>query len=415
MSVVVINAAVVDGIADRPRDAAIWIEGDRIRSVGGQDELLEAARGQGSTETIDLAGLHVLPGLINMHVHLGLLLPGAEGERLRQETTGALALRMAANARSTLKSGVTTVRLVGERGHVDFALKASVATGETLGPRIFTAGELLISTGGHGHELPLAREADGRDGFRRAARAQLKAGADLIKMCISGGIAGQHETIDDAQLTRDEMSAVVEVAHGWGKKVTAHAGPAGAIRQAVECGVDCIEHGFFLTPDVTELMAERGTWLVPTINVSRALDFFGKIGAPQWMIDKALRAGERHWQSLQLAIDHGVPIAMGTDMLPAEPFDGTTVTVRELEFMVEAGMAPAAAVRAATSAAAQLLDVGHELGSLSPGRLADLVAVEGDPTDDVAALRRLRFVMQGGAVVHDETAPRAQPSVSVSA
>jgi imidazolonepropionase-like amidohydrolase len=377
--------------------AAVLVDGHRIAAIGSA----ESVRGQASTscEEIDLGGAHVSPGLFNMHVHFGLILPGRDEHRMAFETEAALALRMAHNARQTLLSGVTTVRLTGERKFADFALKSSIERGETLGPRVFTAGQACIATGGHGHTRAGTLEADGPDGFRHAVRLQLRAGADFIKICISGGIAGEHEAIRDAQLSRDEMRAVMETAHGSGKKVTAHAGPAGAIRDAIECGLDCVEHGYFLTDEVIQLMVDRGVWLVPTIAVSRCEEFYAKIGAPEWMVRKALAAGELHWAALQSAIRAGVSIALGTDMLPAEPFEGTTATIRELEFYVAAGMSPLQALQSATLLPARWLEVDDRLGTLHVGNLADIIAVDGDPTRDISAMRRLRFVMKDGRVI----------------
>ncbi|HYW89564.1 MAG TPA: amidohydrolase family protein [Chloroflexota bacterium] len=343
-----------------------------------------------------------MPGLFNMHVHFGLILPGRDEHRMAFETEAALALRMAQNARETVLSGVTTVRLTGERKFADFALKSSIERGETLGPRVFTAGHACIATGGHGHTRAGTMEADGPDGFRHAVRVQLRAGADFIKICISGGIAGEHEAIRDAQLSKDEMRAVMETAHGSGKKVTAHAGPAGAIRDAIECGLDCVEHGYFLTDEVIQLMVERDVWLVPTIAVSRCEEFYAKIGAPQWMVRKALAAGELHWAALEKAIRAGVNICLGTDMMPAEPFEGTTATIRELEFYVAAGMTPLQAVQSATLLPARWLAVDDRLGSLEVGTLADIIAVDGDPTRDISAMRRVCFVMKDGQVIRQD-------------
>lgn len=382
------NARVVDVRTGAVEHRDLAVDGARI-----------AATAQSAERVVDLAGAYVLPGLINCHVHFGLVLPGAQGERLRGETEAALALRMAANAHDALRTGVTTVRLVGERPYADIALRASIERGETLGPRILTAGPLLIAVGGHGWELPGTLEASGADQFRRLAREQLRNGADLLKIAVSGGIAGEHEAIADAQLTADEVRAVAETAHARGRKVAAHAGPAAVIRLAVEQGVDSIEHGYFLDDETTALMAERGSWLVPTINVSRAVAFFERIGAPDWMIAKALAAGELHWAGLQSAIRNGVRIALGTDMLPHEPFDGTSVTVRELEFMAEAGMSPLAALQAATIRAAELLGIDGEVGSVEPGKRADLIAVDGNPLEDVSALRHLRAVIARGRPV----------------
>jgi imidazolonepropionase-like amidohydrolase len=237
---------------------------------------------------------------------------------------------------------------------------------------------------------------------RKAVRSQLKLGVDLIKIMISGGIAGRNETIDTAQLDEEEMRTVTSVAHGWGRKVAAHAGPAQVISAAIDCGIDCIEHGYFVTPEVAEKMAAHGTWLVPTIVVSRAREFYDKIGAPAWMVERALTAGERHFAALEAAIAAGVPIAMGTDMLPAEPFQGSNGTVREMEYMVEAGMSPLDVVRAATVRAAELLGVPDELGRPLPGMRADLIAVPDDPTRDVSTLADVRLVVKDGRVVRRE-------------
>jgi imidazolonepropionase-like amidohydrolase len=397
------NCSVVDVVTGTVTpNAAVLVEDTRIAAIGPTTTLQAQTP---DANKLDLGGAHVLPGLVNMHVHFGLILPGVAGDLMQNETEAALALRMAQNAREALLSGVTTVRLTGERQHADFALKSSIARGETMGPRIFTAGMACIATGGHGHGRGGTIEADGPDGFRRVVREQLKAGADFIKICISGGIAGEHEAIRDAQLSKDEMGAVMQTAHGSGKKVTAHAGPAGAIRDAIECGLDCVEHGYFLTDDVIQLMADHNVWLVPTIAVSRCEEFYAKIGAPDWMVRKALAAGELHWSALEKAIHAGVSIALGTDMLPAEPFDGTTSTIRELEFYVAAGMTPVDALRSATIKPAEWLAVSDQLGTLEPGKLADLIAVDGDPTHDISNLRHLRFVMQDGHIVrHDPAA-----------
>jgi imidazolonepropionase-like amidohydrolase len=404
MQTLLANCSLVDVVSGGvSRGHGLLIEGERIAGTGPVEELTRQAPG---AEIVDLAGAHVLPGLINMHVHFGLVLPGPDQYRMQLETNAALALRMARNAREALLAGVTSVRLTGERRHADFALKASIASGETLGPRIFTAGMACIATGGHGHTFAGTIEADGPADFRRVVREQLKQGADLIKICISGGIAGEHEAIRDAQLSKSEMRAIMETAHGSGKKVTAHAGPPGAIRDAIKCGLNCVEHGYFLTDEVTRLMADRDVWLVPTIAVSRCEEFYARIGAPEWMVRKALAAGEHHWAALQMSIKNGVSIALGTDMLPAEPYEGTTATVRELEFYVAAGMSPLQALRSATLKAAEWLDAHDRLGTLEVGKLADVIAVDGDPLADIACMRRLRFVMRNGQIVRHD-----QPSV----
>jgi imidazolonepropionase-like amidohydrolase len=406
-----LNCTVVDPLDDAPSPGcALLIEDGRIAAAGDQEDVAAAA---GDAEAWDLGGAFLLPGLMNMHVHLGLVLPGMTD--LVGEVPAARALRMAQNARETLQAGVTTVRLVGEYAQTDFAVRNAIERGRIEGPRIWTAGAPIICTGGHGHGPAGGLEADGPDELRKAVRSQLKLGADLIKIMISGGIAGRHETIDTAQLDPEEMRAVTTVAHGWGKKVAAHAGPAGVISDAIDAGVDCIEHGYFLTPEVVEKMVEHGTWLVPTIVVSRAREFYDKIGAPEWMVERALAAGERHFAALQTAVAAGVRIAMGTDMLPAEAFEGSNGTVREMEYMVEAGMSPLDTIRAATIRAAELLGVDHELGRPTPGMLADLIAVGRNPAEDISALADVRLVMKGGEIFRREASVVAGAPVRAGA
>lgn len=349
---------------------------------------------------IDLEEAVVSPGLINCHVHLGLALPGAAGELLRGGSDADLLLAMADSARRTLHAGVTTVRLVGESRSLDFALRRGIRAGAVAGPHIFTAGQALCCTGGHGWDSD-ALEADGPDEFRRLTRRQIREGADLIKVCISGGIAGEHEQISTPQLFDDEIAAVIEVAHAWGRKVTAHAGPGDTVRRAVALGLDCVEHGYDLDDETTALMSRSGVWYVPTITVSRCADYFDQQGVPGWMKDRALAAGPRHWESLRSAIAHGVPIAMGTDMPPAADFEGTTATVREMEFMQDAGMTALDVMRSATSAAATLLDAPYA-GRIVPGATADVIATSQDPTTDVSELRSMFFVMKEGRVVRDD-------------
>jgi imidazolonepropionase-like amidohydrolase len=391
------DCAIVDVDAGNSTpDGSVLVDGNLIAEAGpaGSFPLPPDVR------RLNLGGRFLSPGLINCHVHFGLVLPGAAGAALREESDAAHALRMSANASQTLEIGVTTVRLVGERPYTDLDIRASIAKGETPGPRVYTAGPLLISTGGHGWELDGTLEADGADGFRRAARTQLRHGVDLLKISVSGGIAGENEAIADPQMEPEEIRAVTGVAHARGKKVAAHAGPPRVIELAVECGVDTIEHGYFLDQAAVQAMVEHGTWLVPTVNVSRATEFYSRIGAPDWMVARALEAGERHWAALKQAIADGVLIAMGTDMMPQEPFDGTSVTARELEFYVEAGMSPPEALRTATSNAAAMLAV-DAIGRIRKGNRADLIVLDRDPTVDISAVRDVRFVMADGRIVKD--------------
>lgn len=398
------NCSVFDGVTRTPLpNAAVLIADGRISAVGPEPEVRSSA--PGSVTELDLEGGYVMAGLLNMHTHLSLSLPGPGGDAVSALSPHALALYMASGARRTLLSGVTTVRCVAEKDHAEFALRQSIADGWMLGPRIFTAGQALCCTGGHGHHNTDTVQCDGADAFRRGVRAQIAAGADLIKVMISGGIAGEHEQIDTPQLTADEIAAVLDTAHTWGRRVTAHAGPAPVIEEAVRLGLDCVEHGYQLTEPVAGLMAERGTSLVPTLIVTRCKDFFDSLGVPEWMQQRSLGASERHVASYQMALEAGVEVMLGSDMPPFWPTSGTTATVRELEHMAEFGLAPVDALLAGTIVPARWLGVDREIGTVELGKYADLIAMDSDPTRDVSALRTLRWVMKGGEVVRDGRIP----------
>ncbi|MBT0670749.1 amidohydrolase family protein [Novosphingobium profundi] len=377
------------------RDAVVVIHGDKIVAVGpaGSVTVPQEAR------IVPMDGKWLIPGLMNMHVHLGLKLPGAEGAALASETDPELALRMAANARKSLLSGVTTVRLVGESHGVDFALRRAIQRGEVIGPRIKTAGEIIVPTGGHG-----SLETDGPYGFAHAAREQIKQGADWIKIAISGGIADTHGSIAAAPMTDEELSTLIEVAHRNGIPVTAHNGSPAAAEQSLRLGIDCFEHGYYLTEANLKEMKAKGKWLVPTIVVSQAgaREFYKKIGSPEWYLERVDSTGQEHWKMLQTAIRMGVNIALGTDQFPYEPNGGTTATVAEAELYNKAGMTPLQALRAGTVETARLLRIEDQVGRIKPGLYADIVAVEADPTADISALRTIDFVMKNGVIYRDD-------------
>ena len=226
------------------------------------------------------------------------------------------------------------------------------------------------------------------------------AGAEWIKIAISGGISDTHGDIAASHMTSDEMEAVIDTAHRHGVKVTAHSGSPIATNEALDLGLDCVEHGYFLTEDVLRKMKDKGTWLVPTIVVSQptVMEFFKKIGSPDWYLARVEAVGKSHWAMLQNAIKIGVKIALGTDQFPYEPNDKTTATIREAQYYVEAGMTPLQALRAATIEPARMLGAADRLGSIEKGKLADIIALDRDPTKDITALRTIRLVMKAGTV-----------------
>jgi len=398
--IALVGGSVVDINGGKPiRNAVVLIEGERIAAVGEADEVDIPA----DTEVIDVAGKWLIPGMMNMHVHLGLVLPGKMAAELADESDSALALRMAQSARDSLQAGVTTIRLPGDSRHADLALMRSINKGESVGPRIFSAGESIIITGGHGSERGVEYN-DGPYELMKAARREISAGATWIKILISGGIATDGGDISKALMTPEEINAVIDAAHRFGAKVTAHSGSPQATSIAVDAGIDCIEHGYFLDRPVLKKMQKAGTWLVPTIVVSQpaTADFFEKIGSPQWYLDRRDSVGKEHWKALETAIEEGVNIALGTDQLPSEPNDGTTAQAREAQYYVEAGMTNLQALRAATIEPARLLGADRDTGSIEVGKYADIVALAANPEDDIKALRDIRLVMKGGHVYRNE-------------
>ena len=397
---VLINCNVFDGSSPQVQpDRYVLVRNGEIAEIGPAGSAPEPD----GAATVDLQGSYLMAGLLNMHTHFSLALPGPLAESVRAMSPHELAFYVADGARRTLLCGVTTVRCVGEMDHVDFALRSAIAAGRAEGPRILTAGRALVCTGGHGHESSNTLECDGPDGFVRGTRAQIKAGADLIKVMISGGIAGLHETMDTVPLAPDELSAVIFTAHAWGRKVTAHAGPARIIGPAVDQGLDCVEHGYQLTEAVARQMSDRGVSLVPTLSVTRCKDFFDSLGVPAWMQERSLGAASQHEQSYRLALAAGVSVMLGSDVPPFWPTDGTSATVRELEHMEAFGLPPGDALLAATRVPAAWLGIDEQVGSVEPGKRADLIAMREDPTATVSALRTLHWVMKDGRVYRDDS------------
>jgi len=393
VSTLITGATVVDVFTGTTQAADVLVSDGVITAIGS---------GLAGDDTVDLSGHYLMPGLINMHNHFSLTLPGAEGDRISALDAYGLALYMADAATKTVRAGVTTVRCVAEKDGADFALRSAIEGRTIVGPRILTAGRALVCTGGHGHEGSDTLECDGADGFARGVREQVKRGADVIKVMISGGIAGEHEQISTPQLRRDEMAAVIEVAHAWGRKVTAHAGPASVIAEAVELGLDCVEHGYQLTPEVASAMAAAGTALVPTLIVTRSGEFFDALGVPAWMQQRSLDAGPAHIESYRMAQTAGVEILLGSDMPPYWPFEGTSAIVRELEFMNEFGLDAASALAAATIGPARWLGIDDSTGSVTVGKSADLIALTQNPLESIDALRTMDFVMADGVIVRDD-------------
>lgn len=398
--VALVGGTVIDLDGGKPlQDAVVLIDGERISAIGSSKDVSIAP----GTEVIDVRNTWLIPGLMNMHVHLGLVFPGKNGAELASETEGELVLRMAHNARQTLQAGITTIRLTGSEKRGDIAVRKAIEQGHADGPRIFSCGQPVVITGGHGSEHGVAYN-DGPYEVAKAARLEISSGASWVKILISGGIATQGGDISEALMTPEEIAAAIDAAHRFGAKVAAHSGSTAATTVAVDAGVDSIEHGYFLDRAVLQKMKKRGTWLVPTMVVTQPASRpnYEALSVPEWFLKRFETTGQAHWKVVKMAIEEGVNVALGTDWLPAEPNDGTIATVREAEYYVAAGMTPLQALRAATIEPARMLRADGEIGSLKVGKLADIVIVDKDPTDDIKALRQILFVMKGGHVYRND-------------
>ncbi|TGD82819.1 amidohydrolase family protein [Hymenobacter wooponensis] len=362
-------------------------------------------------KVVDLKNRTVLPGLIDCHVHLE---SETSKDNFLQELTqnpADIAFGSLDHARKTLLSGFTTVRDLGGSG-VNLALRNAINQNKVVGPRIFTAGKAISGTGGHmdptnGYRLdlmgipgPTDGVANGPDQCRQAVREQYKRGADLIKIASTGGVLSVAKDGSSAQMTEVEIRAIVETAHDLGLQVACHAHGAEGMKRAIRAGVTSIEHGTLMDDETMKLMVKNGTWYVPTITAGKSVADSAKIPNyyPALVTPKAISIGPKLQSTFGRAYKAGVKIAFGTD---AAVFRHG-VNALEFQYMVEAGMPPVQALRAATVNAATLLGQSENLGTLEPGKLADVVAVDGDPVQDIKVMQRVRFVMKQGTVYRQE-------------
>jgi imidazolonepropionase-like amidohydrolase len=382
----------------------IWVHGERIKAIGNAADIEKQL--PAGVKTTDLSRFTVLPGLIDCHTHLTYR-PIDSGPAGLHVSYPRQALIGARNARVTLEAGFTTVRNVAADGYSDVALRDAINVGDVPGPRVLASGPGLSITGGHGDENYLAPQyefssdgvADGIDGVMHKVRENIKYGADVIKFMATGGVLSEGDDPALAQYSPEEMKAIVDTAHGLGRKVAAHAHGALGIKYAVLAGVDSIEHGSYINDEDIDLMKQHGTYLVPTVYLEDWLiENIDSLGLTQNMKDKARTVLPIAHKNLSHAFQSGVKVAFGTDAA-VYPHG---LNAHEFGSMVSMGMAPLAAIQAATVNAADLIGWSDRVGTLEPGKFADLVAVDGDPIANVRVLESVKFVMKGGAIVKGE-------------
>ncbi|MDH4109701.1 MAG: amidohydrolase family protein [Gammaproteobacteria bacterium] len=379
------------------RNAVITIEDDRIRAVGGPDTPIPAG-----SDVIDLSSSFVMPGLMDMHTHIVGYLErnffAGYFQSPHRATIGGVV-----NAEKTLLAGFTTVRNVGAPGYADMALRDAINAGEVPGPRMAVSGPGLGITGGHcdRNSLNHAFEeradgiADGPWAVREQVRKNVKYGADLTKFCATGGVFSKGTKVGATQYTLEEMQAIVDESHTHERRVAAHAHGTEGIKRAILAGVDSIEHASFLDEEAVRMGIERDTVFVLDIYNTEYTQEMGRAnGVPEENLEKDRETADRQRQSFTLAVKMGAKVAYGTDSGVYPHGDNG----RQFAWAVRSGMTPAQAIQSATVVAAELLGWEDRVGAVAPGYYADIVAVDGNPLEDISELEDIDFVMKGGIV-----------------
>jgi imidazolonepropionase-like amidohydrolase len=411
-TVVLRAARLIDGTGAAPiLDAVLVVRDDRIVAVGRRGAVEEPA----GARVVDLGDATLLPGFIDAHVHIAGRTLGdpARNESATRDLPAMDAILGVENARRSLMAGFTTVRNAGSDDFADVALRDAINGGWIIGPRILASGHAIGSTGSHCDENgfrpgllerdPLHGVANGADEIRAAVRGQTKYGADVIKTCATGGVLSEGDAVGVQQYTEDELRALVDAARMTERRVMAHAHGAEGIRAAARAGVASIEHGSFLDAEGARIMAQHGTFLVPTLSAGEAVEQAAERGVlTGHRAEKARAAARAMRNAVRIATAAGVRIALGTDA-GVGPHGSNA---REFFLMTEwGGLSPMQAIQAGTLNGARLLGVDASVGSLAAGKMADVVAVPGDPIRDIHALERPVFVMRGGVVYRGPAAP----------
>jgi imidazolonepropionase-like amidohydrolase len=400
------NVTLINGTASAPQaGTTILIHDKHVEAVGPTGTVSYPEE----CIVYDAAGKVVLPGLIDAHLHIAYTGEPELTKSYLKDLPSFFAIRATVHARNLLHAGVTTVRDGGSLAYVDIALRQAITAGLVEGPRIRACGYGLKMTGGHGDtpystvvEIAQPGLANSPDEARKVARTNLKLGADHIKIIsCSGGVMTAGSDPGAAQFTVEEMRAAVDVAHKAGKRAMAHAHGTQAIKNAIMAGIDSVEHGSYLDDEAIEMMLKHGTFLVPTLLAVHRIIQHGETGGiPEYAVQKAKIVRDNHMASFGRALAAGVKIAMGTDA--GTPYNVHGENPHELPLMVEGGMTPMQAIVASTRMGAELLDLDDQVGTLVPGKLADLIVMDGNPLEDISLFKdteKLVHVMKEGQVV----------------
>ena len=382
----------IDGTGASPRENVdILFDERRIIAIDGRDAIVDT-----DAAVIPAFDKVVLPGIVDAHVHICHDASCNPVFNVRHEAPPDMMIRGVCNARDMLNAGVTTIRTLGTPDDLDLHLRDGIRQGLIPGPRIVAAGRSLTVTGGHGHYYRM--EADGPAEMREATRLQIKNGVNVIKITVTGGIMTPRIRPEVSKFDLDEIRAVVAEAHKVGFKVAAHAENREGVNDALAAGVDSIEHGYFLdNPEGLDRLIESGAYLVPTLMAYDLIANGRERGVPPEAVGKARAALEYNTSGFRAALDAGANIAMGSDAGTA--FNDHGRSWREASFMVRHGMRPMDAIVAATRNGADLLGLGGRIGTVEPGKIADLVVVEGDPLADISRLGNVACTIQDGRVV----------------
>jgi imidazolonepropionase-like amidohydrolase len=391
------NLTLIDGTGRDPMDGSvIAIRAGKILYAGAASGWIEAA---GESLILDLQGQFVLPGLIDAHVHLS---GSGEADSQFYAPTGQMALKILRNAQKNLAAGITTVRDLGGWSELEFDVRRAIQRGEFAGPRMCLAGRFIsITEAGADYYVGMYRVADGVDEVRKAVREQVKHGADVIKMGVTGAVLVESGVPGATHFNFDEMQALVEEAKKFGKPVAMHAHGIDGIRKAVQAGVDTLEHGTYLyqDPNVIQQMAQREIFLVPTLKVGWDIILAEKSNIPNWIMQKNKDSQGDAERSLKMAYEAGVPIAMGSDV--GTPLNYHGENALEVYWMHKAGLSAMDAIVAATGNAARALGWDSWLGTLEPGKVADLIVHAKNPLENLRILadkQSLQFVMKDGLI-----------------